>query len=292
MVMSTPETITAEEYKEQFGQDGFLAPVMHLIAHNNQVTQADWFALARDTNTCLQAVAVKAMEGQAGAIGDKNVLSTLLLLRSLGLLQGSIMMLENGMLVEAKILMRTMLETSFCLGAIHDDADAFVAKFRSDHRKSSRQQAEAAINYGSLDPASEQFEALTKTIEAISASERLMSMTDMGKSGPLARSFLLYKIMSNDSAHNSVTSVLNHFDHDKRRFSLGPAANDKVELNLDNLVLIATGIGVGFTNIVGDMESNRRITALCNRYDVLRAKAVSAAPAQSQAQPDRRAAKP
>jgi hypothetical protein len=203
-------------------------------------------------------------------------LSTLLLLRSLSLLQGSIMMLERGMLVEARVLMRTMLETSFCIGAIHDDADSFVAQFKSDHRKSARQQAEAAITYGSLEPASEQFQALTKMIEAISTSERLMSVTDMGKAGPLARSFLLYKIMSNDSAHNSVTSVLNHFDQDKRQFSLGPAYNDKIALNLDNLVLIATGIGVGFTNIVGDVESNKQVTALCNRYGVLRAKAVSA----------------
>jgi hypothetical protein len=80
--MSAPETVTAEEYKEQFGRHGFLAPVMELIAHNNRGTHADWFELARDTNTCLQAIAVKAMEEQAGVIGDKNVLSTLLLLRS------------------------------------------------------------------------------------------------------------------------------------------------------------------------------------------------------------------
>jgi hypothetical protein len=283
--MGTPETITAEEYKEQFGRDGFLAPVMDLIAQNNRVTHAEWFALARDTNACLQAIAVKAMEKQGGAIGDKNVLSTLLLLRSLGFLQGSLVMLEKGMLVEARTLMRAMLETSFCLGAIHDDADAFVEKFRSDHRKSSRQQAEAALYFGSLDPASEKFQALTKTIDAISTSERLMSITDVGKSGPLASSFLLYKVMSNDSAHNSVTSVLNHFDTGKKQFRLGPAATDKIELNLDNLVLIATGIGVGFTNIVGDMEGNRRIAALCNRYGVLRAKDVSAASAQSRAQP-------
>ncbi|HEY2658994.1 MAG TPA: hypothetical protein VGI79_04685 [Caulobacteraceae bacterium] len=100
-----------------------------------------------------------------------------------------------------------------------------------------------------------------------------------------ARSFLLYKVMSNDSAHNTVTSVLNHRDLDTGQFRLGPADNDKVELNLDNLVLIATGIGIGFTNTIGDVESNRRVTALCNRYGVLRAKAVSAAAAQSQARP-------
>ena len=271
--MSTLETVTAEEYKEQFGRHGFLAPVIDLISHNNRVIHNDWFELARDTNACLQAIALKAMEEHVGAIGDKNVLSTLLLLRSLGLLQGSIMMLEKGMLVEARILMRAMLETSFCLGAIHDDADAFVAQFKSDHRKSSRQQAEAAISCGALDPASDQFQALTKTIETISKSEQLMRMTDIGKTGPLARSVLLYKIMSNDSAHNSVTSVLNHFDHDKGQFSLGPAENDKIELNLDNLVLIATGIGVGFTNIVGDVESNLQVTTLCQRYGALRAKA-------------------
>jgi hypothetical protein len=38
-----PDTISAEEYKEQFGREGFLAPVMDIIAHNNRVVHADWF---------------------------------------------------------------------------------------------------------------------------------------------------------------------------------------------------------------------------------------------------------
>jgi len=42
-----PETVSAEEYKEQFGRDGFLAPVMDLIAHNNRAVHAEWFDLAR-----------------------------------------------------------------------------------------------------------------------------------------------------------------------------------------------------------------------------------------------------
>ena len=283
--MSTPETVTAEEYKEQFGRDGFLAPVVDLIAHNNRVIHADWFDLARDTNTCLQTISVKAMEEQRGAIGDKNVLSTLLLLRSLGFLQASIMMLEKGMLVEARTLMRSLLETSFCVGAIHDGADDFVAKFRSDHHKAQRQQAQTAIELGSLDPTSEDYQAFERTIEAISSKERLMEMTNIGKDGPLAKSVPLYKIMSNDSAHNTVTSVLNHHDHDTGGYRFGPASNDKIELNLDNLVNIATGIGVGVTNIIGDTEGNARIKALCDRYGLLRARAVSAAPAQSQARP-------
>jgi hypothetical protein len=271
-----PEEVSAEEFKKQFGHDGFLAPVMDLIAHNNRVLHAAWFELARDTNECLQAISVKAMETYQGALGDKHVLSTLLLLRSLGLLQGSIMMLEKGMLVEARILMRSMIETSFCLGAIHKDADAFVAQIKSDNRKSTRQQAEAALTYSSLDPESDTFKALTKALEEISTKERLLSMTDIGKEGPISNLFLLYKVMSNDSSHPSITSVLNHYNRDKQQFTLGPASNDQTELNLDNLVLIATGIGVGFTTIVGDIEGNKQITTLCNRYGALRAKAVSA----------------
>ncbi len=267
---------TAEEFEEQFGKKGYLSEIMSgVFPCNVRIAHADWFALVGDTNEALQAIAVKSVDRYSGPLGDKRVLATLLLLRCLGLFQGAVLLLERGMVVEARVVMRSLLETSFCLGAIHEDADAFVERFRSDHRKSQRQQAEAAIQFGELDPASEQFKALTEAIEAISTSEKLLNMTEIAKSGPLSRMFVLYKMMSNDSSHCSVTSVLNHYDRDSQAkggagYILGPFGADQVVPNIDNLILIATGIGVGFTNIVGDPEANRRISALCERYEVLR----------------------
>jgi hypothetical protein len=274
--------MTAEEFKEAFQRKGFLAPIMSAFAHNVRVTHADWFDLANHTSECLQAIAVRAVDEQGGKIGDKNVLSTLLLLRSLGLIQAIIMMLERAMVVEARVLMRTLLETSFCIASIHKDADAFVEKFREDHRRSQRDQAEIAIKLGSLDPNGEQYKALMATLDSISRKEQLLPIGAIAKDGPIASSYLLYKIISNDSAHCSVTSVLNHFNVESLRrkesgYILGPFGSDKIELNIDNLVHIATGIGVGFTNIVNDMDGNRAITVLCNRYDVLRAKATAPA---------------
>ena len=82
--------ITPQEFKEQFGRSGYLADMMGVYAHNIRSVSAEWFKLAEDTNECLGAIAVKAMETQRGKIADKNVLSALLLLRSLGMIQGSI----------------------------------------------------------------------------------------------------------------------------------------------------------------------------------------------------------
>lgn len=268
--------MTPEEFKEQFGRRGFLAEIMGVFTRNLRIKHMLWFSLVDDANEVLQAIAVKSMEQYCGLLlGDKKVLATLLLLRSLGLFQGSLMLVERGMIVEARVLMRALLETSFCLGAIHDDAQVFVNKFSSDNEKSRRQQADAAVNFGSLDPNSEQFKALTYMMNAISKSEKLLNMSELAKEGPLSRLFLLYKVMSNDSAHCSVTSVLNHYDrnsqaHHPAGYILGPFGADQAELNLDNLILIATSIGIGFTSIVGDAEGNRKISDICERYEALR----------------------
>jgi len=72
--------MTAEEFKDAFQRNGSLAPIMDTFAHNLRISHADWFDLANDTGECLQAIAVKAMDERRGKIGDKNVLSPLLLL--------------------------------------------------------------------------------------------------------------------------------------------------------------------------------------------------------------------
>jgi hypothetical protein len=74
--------MTAEEFKDAFQRNGSLAPIMDTFAHNLRISHADWFDLANDTGECLQAIAVKAMDERRGKIGDKNVLSPLLLLEA------------------------------------------------------------------------------------------------------------------------------------------------------------------------------------------------------------------
>jgi hypothetical protein len=74
--------MTAEEFKDAFQRNGSLAPIMDTFAHNLRISHADWFDLANDTGECLQAIAIKAMDERRGKIGDKNVLSPLLLLEA------------------------------------------------------------------------------------------------------------------------------------------------------------------------------------------------------------------
>jgi hypothetical protein len=265
---------TAEEFKRQFHRKGFRSEVMDTYAHNLRFANAAWFQLADDTSECLSAIAVKHMETQRGRIGDKNILATLMLLRSLGLLQGTIMMLERGMVIEARTLMRSLLETSFLLGAIHDNAEAFSKQFIEDANAAQKAQAGLAVKYGSLDQNSPQYKATMATIDRLTGKFSALQVGEIAQNGPLKPSYLLYRVMSNDSAHTSLTSILHHFNFEAAKkgegsFMYGPEGPDSVAANLDNLVLIATGIGVGFTNITGDGEGNREVAVLCDRFGKL-----------------------
>jgi len=139
-----------------------------------------------------------------------------------------------------------------------------------------------AIGLGSWPPSALAQGSIADTQMEVSTAVVQSSLTleAIKRAGPIASSYLLYRVVSNDSVHCSVTSVLSHFDVDGLKdngagYLLGPFGSDKIELNLDNLVLIATGIGVGFTNIVGDGDGNRAIASLCERYGALRAKATA-----------------
>ena len=67
------ETITPDQFRDQFCSSGYIAEVMGIYRHNIRTVSADWFDLVEDTNVCLGAIAVKAMETQRGVVEHRHV---------------------------------------------------------------------------------------------------------------------------------------------------------------------------------------------------------------------------
>jgi len=263
-----------DDIDAQFCRKGFLAEGMAeeitLLRQNHDAL----FRLAEDLSECLQTMAVKAMAHVKGKTLDANVLATFVLLRSTSLVQAAILLAERGMVVEARMMVRSLLESGFCIVAIHRDPQKFVELFRSDDMASRKGQAKVILEKGLAAPDSEMGKKVNAFLSALEKGTRYFDINDLASQGPLASQYLLYKVLSNDSAHVSATSLRRHLDMapDKSGwigYVLGPAADPEIAQTLDYLVLAGIPIGLAFTEMVGDGAGNADLAAIAERRAVL-----------------------
>ena len=93
---------------------GFLSPETQATIAQCRQQSAIWFALAEDVNRSAQATMANYQIGPDGNISTQHLFGLLLLIRSLSNFQGSLMMAERGMVVEARTLFRSCFENAFC----------------------------------------------------------------------------------------------------------------------------------------------------------------------------------
>jgi hypothetical protein len=112
---------------------GFLSPAVagYITDHRNQY--ADFFGLADALNRVGQGVMSEAnvtITDQRAA--DPKLLTLLLLIRTMSNFQGVILLVERGMIVEARTLARSCYENVYCLSALQKDGAGFVKAMLAD----------------------------------------------------------------------------------------------------------------------------------------------------------------
>jgi hypothetical protein len=260
----------------EFRQSGFLSDAIRDLVPTFRSGSKDWFDLAEDASRAMQHIAIRAAENPQvrGKTLDRAVLATFVQIRSAHLAQGTILMLERGMVVEGRTLVRSLLENSFCMGALHDAPDEFVKLFKADDQASRKAQADFVLaqKFRAIGP--EQEQKLLHLIAKVEKGSRTLDMKKLAGLSPLIASYLLYRVLSNDSAHPSATSLrryLNMADDGTGwiGFVIEPGSDDEIADSLYRLVGALIGVAIGMTQIVGDSEMNGVIAALAERNDKL-----------------------
>src|ERR1700704_180996 len=105
-------------------ENGFLSTDLQVRMDDIRGRHSDWFSHAESLNRFAQRVATsqREMSSERG-LGDDRVLALLLFYRALNNFQGTVLMSERGMIVEARTLARSCLESAICLAAIKADPE-------------------------------------------------------------------------------------------------------------------------------------------------------------------------
>ena len=112
----------------EFKEEGFLSTAMFEYSQQCRKRYAEWFTLCESINKFSIAFTSKTAYHPDNR---QECLAAALFLRALSLFEGIIIVIERGMLDEAKILLRTLMEALFALRAITMHAEVAEEFYQS-----------------------------------------------------------------------------------------------------------------------------------------------------------------
>jgi len=283
--------MTEDELRQSIAELGFLSPAVADFPAKYRDMAKGYFDMAEEFSRIGQTVAKRSMDAAPDNHRDPIVMATVLLLRTLQSFQGTIVLCERGMATEARMVLRSCFENSFCLAALADDAPKMMAAFESDEKHTQK----ALTKFISQsDDRMQHLDAKTRKALRTAASNadqvwgkvKQLAIDDIAKKSAYADSYLAYRVLSADASHPSHRSLDRFFDRkgdEEWDFTLGP---QPAEIVADTINLGCLALGetlVAFTEFVGDLEGNRDVARIVSAYgqanDYIRAQHQPAAPA-------------
>ncbi len=146
----------------EFKEEGFLSTAMLEYSQQCRKQYAEWFTLCESINKFSIAITSKTAYHSDNR---QECLAAALFLRALSIFEGTIILIERGMLNEAKILLRTLMEALFALRAITMHAEV-AEEFYQSHLIAKRR-ALCKFRKSSLNLAGSQDRDLTERIKEL-----------------------------------------------------------------------------------------------------------------------------
>lgn len=254
----------SNDFDEQFRQLGFLSSATAALTSSIRQESGPWFELADRANETFQGIAIRAAETCTGlTAGDPKVVTALLALRCASAVQGVLLLAERGMAVEARSLIRSLIENALCLGALHDQPTKFLDMLWKDSDASRKAQGNFILAHNLVPGGDAQRARLEDAIAAIEK-VRNLSIKEVSELSPLRRLYLSYRVLSNDSSYPSARSLSRYLRTSGEGsgwmgYLIGPAKSKELD---DSLLLLLQGLtaaGVAITQVVGDIVGNAAI---------------------------------
>lgn len=239
-----------------------------------QAENGDWFRLAKDTNAVLMRITMTAVDAEAAHGGNwsKEAVALRLLMRSAGSFQGVILLTEQGMAAQARMMVRSIVEDSFFAAALLEKPSDVVQMLRTDAEASRRSQAKFILEQ-QLGDSPAALEKLEAAIAEMDAKARFVNYKEMAKLSSMLPQYLNYQRLSDDAVHTTATSLSKHVAVHSNgsgwSYRLGPAAKDDITATLHRAVLSVLPLGIVVTQLLSDTANNTDLAALSERFQAL-----------------------
>jgi hypothetical protein len=192
-------------------EEGFLSPELSEWIVNHRKENAEWIDYAKKLNRTAQRLLLTTSV-TFNSLFDAKLFARLLFTRALSNFQGAVLLSEGGMIVEARTLTRSCLESTFCLAATVKGDSEFVHKMflqDLDQRK------KAAIWLLKMDHLLEHVEddaenrlrdLVNKDLDKFSP----LAIEEMARRGDVHNMYFCYRILSGDAAHPTFTALMRY----------------------------------------------------------------------------------
>jgi hypothetical protein len=221
---------------------------------------ADWTSFAADLRKGSYTI-LAAARLQRGPRGNReiDVLAVTLLARTAQNLKGVVVLIEAGLVVEARILARSCLENALWLGGLIVDGDAFADRMLEDEMKSRQRRGSLLLDTATGDEALDNEQKLREWLDQSKAKfpkPRMLSAVDAAAGGPIKDAYLFYVQLSADAAHPSLHALNRHIEPDSGA-TVGDlvAAPDASEAELRETMGLAC-----FGALLACVETNQLLT--------------------------------
>lgn len=207
---------------------------------------------------------------------EPKVITIMLMSRTLSNFRGLFTLIENGLVVEARILVRCCFENTFWMAGLHSQGDKFVRKMLHDEAWSRRVRGEIALS--KRPQLSEDVEKrLREQLRVINKNwpdAKSLSPKDVALSGLLKDGYLIYSQLSADAAHPTVTSLHRHVGHCERDgealINVVPTPKDEeVIMTLNWACNAMLGACVAANEILGGTSAGQNLGLIADRYQAL-----------------------
>jgi hypothetical protein len=165
------------------------------------------FGLAGDVNTTLMALITAAIEAAKVNLDSPESVAIRLAFRAIASLQSVVLLAERGIVADSRTLARSVLEDAFAIGALVADPVKFMNDLKFDYQTSARGQLTFAEPHIS-DPNVRR--SINEKLKALPKGRSEFGALKNSKGRPLEKLYYYYRVLSNDSAHPSATSLERH----------------------------------------------------------------------------------
>ena len=266
--------VTEDEIRQSIAERGFLSPAIATFPAMYRDMAKGYFDMAEEFSRVGQTIAIRAMNAAPDDHRDPIVMATVLLLRTLQSFQGAMVLCERGIATEARMVMRSCFENSFCLAAMIDDTPKLMEAFASDEQHTQKALAKFISQSDDrmlhLDArAKKAIRTAASNADQVWGKVKQLSIDEIAKKSAYADSYLMYRTLSADASHPSHRSLDRFFDRKGGElwdFTLGPQPTEIIAETLNYGCLALSAVLVAFTQFVDDKEGNRDAAHMLAAY--------------------------
>lgn len=250
----------------QIRKQGFLAPSIEKIRRHFREVMDDWFGLAERLNTLGQAQYMDCSDLLPGKpLLHPVSLGLQMMPRCLSSFQGSIILAERGLGIEAQVLVRNVYETAFWLGYLTADPTNAVPQLRQETLASeiglfvASQRHLQGLDAATRRRVKEQLEEMRETCSSLPKPPKVEKLASLAG---WPRAYFFYKELSGAAAHVSLKSLHSYLRQDED----GDVVGHQVGPDEEN---VGKSVWLGCRAIILAIDAAQRLTERNSRADEL-----------------------